>query len=104
MPRQLDQLPTDPTTLARKIAAELDDGEAGFQTNSADGTRYARLESGELTFGSPDVEQASPTGISARTDGATLDLTSGFISGGAPQARIILAGGDSPWSVAAAAR
>jgi hypothetical protein len=135
MPRQLDQLPADATTLARKVKAleqqvaelraarrasytalaaggfkvyqpgssivaaemlaDLGDGNAGFQTNSDDGTRYARLESGELTFGSPDVEQVLPTGIGARTDGATLDINSGLIYGGS-QAHIILASSDSP--------
>lgn len=134
-PRQLDQLPADTTSLARKIAAleremrelrasrrashtaleaggfkvyrpgteqiaaemstDLGDGEAGFQTNSADGGRFARLEAGQLTFGSPDIPQVAATGIAARPDGATLDITSGMIGGGS-QAHIILAGGDSP--------
>ncbi|MEU3252874.1 hypothetical protein [Streptomyces sp. NPDC006997] len=135
MPRQLEQLPPDATTLAREVAAlrremrelraarrasytaleaggfkvyqpgtervsaqmsaDLGNGEAGFQTSSADGTRYARMTAGELTFGSPDVPQVVPTGIAARADGATLDITSGMVSGGS-QAHILLAGGDSP--------
>ncbi|MET8765870.1 hypothetical protein [Streptomyces sp. NPDC004658] len=134
MPRQLDQLPPDATSLARRVqaleremrelrasrraphtgmsegalkvfrpgsdvpaavmAADLGDGAAGFQTNSADGNTYARLESGELTFGS-GVPQVLPTGITATPDGGTLDIMSGLISGGS-QAHIILASGDSP--------
>ncbi|MCX4886088.1 hypothetical protein [Streptomyces sp. NBC_00847] len=135
MPRQLDQLPADATTLAREVAtlkremrelrasrrasytalasggfkvyqpgssnvaaemlADLGDGNAGFQTNSADGTRFARLEAGELIFGSPDIAQAAGTGISARPEGGALDITSGLIDGG-NQAHIILASADSP--------
>ena len=81
--------------VAAEMLADLGDGNAGFQTNSTDGTRYARLESGELTFGSPDVEQVISTGIAARPDGATLDISSGLVSGGS-QAHIILASSDSP--------
>lgn len=135
MPRQVDQLPADASSLARKVAAleqqvrelratrrashtalnaggfkvyrpgtgtlaalmaaDLGDGEAGFQTNSEDAARYARLESGELTFGAPDVSQVAATGIAARPEGGSLDITSGLISGGA-QAHIILASSDSP--------
>jgi hypothetical protein len=138
MPRQLDQLPPDATSLARRIQAlerqvtelrasrraaytgvsggggiqvfrtgsdvpaalmapDLGDGNAGIQTNSADGTTYARLESGELTFGSTSVAQIESTGITATPVGGTLDIMSGLISGGS-QAHIIMASGDSPLS------
>ncbi|MER6531148.1 hypothetical protein [Streptomyces sp. NPDC001508] len=135
MPRQVDQLPADATSLARRVRAleraldelrasrrashttisqgaiqvvrpgsdtpaavmstDLGDGEAGFQTNSTDGTTYARLEAGELTFGARDIPQIVPTGMRARIDGGTLDIQSGMISGGA-QAHILMASGDSP--------
>ncbi|MFL4904810.1 hypothetical protein ACJ6WF_16885 [Streptomyces sp. MMS24-I2-30] len=136
MPRQLDQLPADTTTLARRIrdlerqvtelrasrraahtavsegavtvyrpgsdipaalmSPDLGDGNAGFQTNADDGT-YARLESGEMTFGAREVSQFLPTGIRARAVGGTLDIQSGMISGGA-QAHILMVSGDSPLS------
>lgn len=134
MPRQIDQLPADATSLARRVKAleqaltelrgsrraayttvseggikvlrpgsdtpaavmltDLGNGEAGFQTNSADGVTYARLEAGELTFGATDIPQVVPTGIRATAAGGTLDIQSGMISGGS-QAHIILASGDS---------
>jgi len=79
---------------AAVISPDLGDGNSGFQTNSTDGSTYARLESGELTFGSPNIPQVVPTGITAVADGGTMDITSGLISGG-NQAHIILASGDS---------
>ena len=88
----------DSSIVAAEMLADLGDGNAGFQTNSTDGTRYARLQSGELTFGSPDVEQVLPTGITAHADGGTLEISSGLISGGA-QAHIIMASGDSPLAI-----
>ncbi|MFJ8603382.1 hypothetical protein ACIREM_32690 [Streptomyces shenzhenensis] len=135
MPRQIEQLPPDATSLARRVRAleraldelrasrrashttiaegaiavarpgsdtpaavmstDLGDGNAGFQTNSADGATYARLEAGELTFGARDIPQVVPTGIRARIDGGVLDIQSGMISEGA-QAHILMASGDSP--------
>ncbi|MGW4139995.1 hypothetical protein ACWELV_24810 [Streptomyces mirabilis] len=82
-------------SVAALMAPDVGDGQAGFQTTSADGTTYSRLESGELTFGSPNVAQVVPTGISGKASGGTLDIQSGMISGGS-QAHIILASGDSP--------
>ncbi|MCZ1001192.1 hypothetical protein O1M63_29065 [Streptomyces mirabilis] len=82
-------------SVAALMAPNLGDGQAGFQTTSADGTTYSRLESGELTFGSPNVAQVVPTGISGKASGGTLDIQSGMISGGS-QAHVILASGDSP--------
>ncbi|MFB7445998.1 hypothetical protein ACFC01_48430 [Streptomyces mirabilis] len=84
-------------SVAALMAPDLGDGQAGFQTTSADGTTYSRLESGELTFGSPNVAQVVPTGISGKASGGTLDIQSGMISGGS-QAHVILASGDSPLS------
>lgn len=80
---------------AAVMSPDLGDGAAGFQTNSADGATYARVEAGKLTFGATAVDQIEPTGISATLDGATLDIMSGLISGGS-QAHIIMASGDSP--------
>jgi hypothetical protein len=139
MPRQLDQLPPDATTLARKIqalerqvaelrasrraayttvtegaikivppgsdvpaaimASDLGDGSSGFQANSMDGSTYARLEAGEITFGSPGTTQFYPTGVTGTATGGELHLQSGLIYGGA-QAHIILASGDSPLAIA----
>ncbi|MCT9003526.1 hypothetical protein [Streptomyces rhizosphaerihabitans] len=82
-------------SVAALMAPNLGDGQAGFQTASADGTTYSRLESGELTFGSPNVAQVIPTGISGKASGGTLDIQSGMIASGS-QAHIILASGDSP--------
>lgn len=82
-------------SVAALMAPNLGDGQAGFQTASADGTTYSRLESGELTFGSPNVAQVIPTGISGKASGGTLDIQSGMIAAGS-QAHIILASGDSP--------
>ncbi|MFF4504842.1 hypothetical protein [Streptomyces sp. NPDC001401] len=82
-------------SVAALMAPDIGDGQAGFQTTSADGTTYSRLESGELTFGSPNVAQVVPTGITGKASGGTLDIQSGMIAGGA-QAHIILASGDSP--------
>ncbi|MFH9977953.1 hypothetical protein ACH4ND_01570 [Streptomyces sp. NPDC017179] len=135
MPRQVDQLPADATSLARRVralerdlaelrasrraahttlssgvfqvlrpgaqrpaavmAADLGDGQAGFQTNDADGTTWARLESGALLFGAEGIDPVLPTGVEGTADGGTLHLQSGVIEGGS-QARIILASGDSP--------
>ncbi|WP_324787016.1 hypothetical protein [Streptomyces sp. H51] len=82
-------------SVAALMAPDIGDGQAGFQTTSADGTLYSRLEAGELTFGSPGLSQVVPTGITGKASGGTLDLQSGMIGGGA-QAHIILASGDSP--------
>jgi hypothetical protein len=82
-------------TVAALMAPDVGDGQAGFQTTSADGSTYSRLESGELTFGSPNVAQVVPTGIAGKASGGTLDIQSGMIAGGA-QAHIILGSGDSP--------
>ncbi|MEU3342231.1 hypothetical protein [Streptomyces sp. NPDC006668] len=82
-------------SVAAVMAPDLGDGQAGFQTTSADGKTFARLESGTMTFGSTGVNQAQGTGIAGTTSGGTLDITSGVIGDGA-QAHIILASGDSP--------
>jgi len=82
-------------SVAALMAPDLGDGQAGFQTTSADGKTYSRLESGELTFGSPNVAQVLPTGITGKASGGTLDIQSGMIAVGA-QAHIIVASGDSP--------
>ncbi|WP_367575272.1 hypothetical protein [Streptomyces griseoaurantiacus] len=82
-------------SVAAVMAPDLGNGEAGFQTTSEDGTTYARLQSGEMTFGSTTVDQVLPTGIRGTAQGGTLDIMSGLISGGS-QAHIILASGDSP--------
>jgi hypothetical protein len=82
-------------SVAAVMAPNLGDGSAGFQTTSADGETFARLESGQLTFGVAGVEQLTPTGIQAQVSGATLDIQSGAIGTGA-QAHIILASADSP--------
>ncbi|MCX4858318.1 hypothetical protein [Streptomyces canus] len=82
-------------SVAALMAPDVGGGAAGFQTTSADGTTYSRLESGELTFGSPTVAQVVPTGIAGKASGGTLDIQSGMIAGGA-QAHIILGSGDSP--------
>jgi hypothetical protein len=136
MPRQLDQLPPDATSLARRVrdlerqmrelrasrraaytsvsdgggikvyqpgstlpaavmAPDLGDGNPGFQSNASTDYTYARLEAGRLTFGTRDVQQEEPTGITATVDGGTLDITSGMINNSS-QAHIILASSDSP--------
>ncbi|MET9412126.1 hypothetical protein ABZX90_41375 [Streptomyces sp. NPDC002935] len=82
-------------SVAALMAPDLGDGSAGFLTTSADGQRFARLESGELIFGVAGVDQLIPTGIQAQVSGATLDIQSGAIGTGA-QAHIILASADSP--------
>ncbi|MGW4784238.1 hypothetical protein [Streptomyces sp. NPDC004230] len=110
MPRQIDQLPTDATTLARKVrdlerqmaelrasrrAAYTTISEGAFKVVSPDGETYALLQHGQLVFGSETVPQLLPTGVLGTADGGTLDLQSGCIEGGA-QAHLILASGDSP--------
>jgi hypothetical protein len=82
-------------SVAAVMAPDLGDGLAGFQTTSADGKTYSRMEAGELTFGATGVSQVLPTGITGVATGGTLDIQSGLIRGGS-QAHIILASGDSP--------
>ncbi|WP_330306248.1 MULTISPECIES: hypothetical protein [unclassified Streptomyces] len=82
-------------SVAALMAPDVGDGSAGFRTTSADGTTYAQLESGEVTFGAAGITQVVPTGITGKASGGTLDIQSGMIAGGA-QAHIILASGDSP--------
>ncbi|MGW1625791.1 hypothetical protein [Streptomyces sp. NPDC002172] len=89
-------------SLAALMAPDLGDGdgEGGFQTESADGTRIARLQNGELTFSTKGVTQAVPTGIAgtANPTGGVLDLNSGFLKTNSASARITLASGDSGYT------
>ncbi|MGW0952849.1 hypothetical protein [Streptomyces sp. NPDC002545] len=82
-------------SVAALMAPDVGDGQAGFRTTSADGQTYAQMQSGEVTFGAPGLNQVLPTGMTGEASGGTLHLQSGVISGGA-QAHIILASGDSP--------
>jgi hypothetical protein len=82
-------------SVAARMAPDLGDGAAGFETTSPDGTTYSRLEYGALTFGAEGVDQLLPTGIKATAVGGTMDIQSGCLEGGA-QAHIIMASGDSP--------
>lgn len=82
-------------TVAAAMLPDLGDGQGGFEVADPGVTKFARLESGQLIFGSPGVAQVLPTGITGTATGGTLDIESGLISGGA-QAHIILASSDSP--------